>query len=461
MRLRYRMDGVLLDATPPPKQMQLALASRFKIMSNLDIAERRLPQDGRMRVKVSGKDFDLRVSILPTVHGEKIVLRVLDKTNLSASIDKLGLDDETFKQFKTAIDAPHGLILVTGPTGSGKTTTLYSALNELNNPTWNIVTVEDPVEFQIPGINQVPTKKDIGLTFASALRSILRQDPDIIMIGEIRDTETAEIAIEAALTGHQVLSTMHCNDAPGAIARLDDMGIAPFLISSSVILSCAQRLMRRICSHCKEPVTYPAKMFEDLGIDPATFRRRATVPRARLRSLQKFRLCRAYGHHRSHDHHRPDPQAHHLPRQHARNGQGRHQSGNAHAPHGGARTRPRRDFHSRTGAPPDISALTRAVKISASERQSPAAALLTATARALVPKPEARRVSNYFARHRAPSNQTPCQSRCSMACKWRRTDSAETAQSDNPANQRPRKNLGRRTKVMSMSRVAGWVGAIA
>jgi type IV pilus assembly protein PilB len=271
MRLRYRVDGVLMDATPPPKHMQLALASRFKIMSSLDIAERRLPQDGRMRVRVSGKDFDLRVSVMPTVHGEKVVLRVLDKTNLSASIDKLGLDPETFKRFKGAIDAPHGLILVTGPTGSGKTTTLYSALNELNNPIYNIITVEDPVEFQIPGINQVPTKKEIGLTFANALRSILRQDPDIIMIGEIRDTETAEIAIEAALTGHQVLSTMHCNDAPGAIARLDDMGIAPFLISSSVILSCAQRLMRRICSHCREPVTYPPKMFEDLGIDPATF----------------------------------------------------------------------------------------------------------------------------------------------------------------------------------------------
>ncbi len=271
MRLRYRVDGALLDATPPPKQLQLALASRFKIMSSLDIAERRLPQDGRMRVKVSGKDYDLRVSVLPTVHGEKIVLRVLDKTTLSASVDKLGLDPDTFKQFKAAIDAPHGLILVTGPTGSGKTTTLYSALNELNDPAYNIVTVEDPVEYQVPGINQVPTKKEIGLTFANALRSILRQDPDIIMIGEIRDTETAEIAIEAALTGHQVLSTLHCNDAPGAIARLDDMGIAPFLISSSVILACAQRLMRRICSHCREPVTYPPKMFEDLGIDISMF----------------------------------------------------------------------------------------------------------------------------------------------------------------------------------------------
>ncbi|MGA2865827.1 MAG: ATPase, T2SS/T4P/T4SS family [Verrucomicrobiota bacterium] len=271
VRLRYRIDGVLADATPPPKQMQLALVSRFKIMSSLDIAERRLPQDGRMRIRVGGKDYDLRVSVMPTVHGEKIVLRVLDKSNLSASIDKLGLDDDTFRQFKEAIDAPHGLILVTGPTGSGKTTTLYSALNQLNDSAYNIVTVEDPVEFQVPGINQMPVKKEIGLTFANALRSILRQDPDIIMIGEIRDTETAEIAVEAALTGHQVLSTMHCNDAPGAIARLDDMGIAPFLISSSVILACAQRLMRRICSHCKEPITYPAKMYQDLSIDPCLF----------------------------------------------------------------------------------------------------------------------------------------------------------------------------------------------
>ncbi|HXT40284.1 MAG TPA: ATPase, T2SS/T4P/T4SS family [Candidatus Angelobacter sp.] len=271
VRLRYRIDGSLADVTPPPKNMQVALTSRLKIMSNLDIAERRLPQDGRMRVKVGGRDIDLRVSFLPTVHGEKCVLRILDKSNLSASLDKLGLDQDTFRRFKAAVDAPHGLILVTGPTGSGKTTTLYSALNELNSPEYNIITVEDPVEFQIPGINQVPTKKEIGLTFANALRSILRQDPDIVMIGEIRDQETAEIAVEAALTGHQVLSTMHCNDAPGAIARLDDMGIAPFLISSSVILSCAQRLVRRVCSVCKEPVTYPPKMYEDLGIDPAFF----------------------------------------------------------------------------------------------------------------------------------------------------------------------------------------------
>src|SRR5580698_4122260 len=271
VRLRYRIDGGLIDMPPPPKNLQVALASRIKVMSSLDIAERRLPQDGRMRVRVGGRDVDLRVSFLPTVHGEKCVLRVLDKSNLSASMDKLGIDKETFVRFKEAVDAPHGLILVTGPTGSGKTTTLYSALNELNGPQYNIVTVEDPVEFQIPGINQVPVKKEIGLTFANALRSILRQDPDIVMLGEIRDTETAEIAVEAALTGHQVLSTMHCNDAPGAIARLDDMGIAPFLISSSVILACAQRLMRRTCSHCKEPVTYTQKMYQDLNIDPAFF----------------------------------------------------------------------------------------------------------------------------------------------------------------------------------------------
>jgi type IV pilus assembly protein PilB len=271
VRLRYRVDGVLLDRTPPPKNLQVPLTSRLKIMSNLDIAERRLPQDGRMRVKVNNRDFDLRVSFLPTVHGEKVVLRVLDKSNLSASMDKLGLDPETHRRFAAAVAAPHGLILVTGPTGSGKTTTLYSALNELNNPEYNIVTVEDPVEFQIGGINQVPVRKEIGLTFANSLRSILRQDPDIIMIGEIRDTETAEIAVESALTGHQVLSTMHCNDAAGAIARLDDMGIAPFLISSSLILACAQRLIRRICLACKEPVTYPVQMYRDLGIPPGYF----------------------------------------------------------------------------------------------------------------------------------------------------------------------------------------------
>jgi type IV pilus assembly protein PilB len=271
VRLRYRIDGVLIDKTPPPKALQVPLISRLKIMSALDIAERRLPQDGRIRVKVAGRDFDLRVSFLPTVHGEKCVLRILDKANLSASMDKLGLDEDTYRRFRSAVDAPHGLILVTGPTGSGKTTTLYSALKELNNPEYNIVTVEDPIEIQVPGINQVAARKDIGLSFANALRSILRQDPDIIMIGEIRDTETAEIAVESALTGHQVLSTMHCNDAAGAIARLDDMGIAPFLISSSVIISCAQRLIRKICPACKDPMNYPPAIFRDLNIPPNYF----------------------------------------------------------------------------------------------------------------------------------------------------------------------------------------------
>jgi type IV pilus assembly protein PilB len=271
VRLRYRVDGVLLDRTPPPRNLQVPLISRLKIMSSLDIAERRKPQDGRMRVKVSGRDYDMRVSLMPTVHGEKCVLRVLDKSSLSGSMDKLGMDPDTLQRFTAAVAAPHGMLLVTGPTGSGKTTTLYSALNELNNPEYNIITVEDPVEFQIQGINQVAARKEIGLSFATALRSILRQDPDIVMIGEIRDTETAEIAVEAALTGHQVLSTMHCNDAAGAIARLDDMGVAPFLISSSLILTCAQRLIRRICLGCKEQVNYPAKMFVDLGIPPEYF----------------------------------------------------------------------------------------------------------------------------------------------------------------------------------------------
>ncbi len=292
IRLRYRIDGALIEVPAPPKHMHLALVSRLKIMANLDIAERRLPQDGRIRVKVGGKDYDLRVSVMPTVFGEKVVLRILDKSSLSPSLDKLGLDPDTYSRLKAAIDAPHGLILVTGPTGSGKTTTLYSALNELNSPEWNIVTVEDPVEFQIHGINQIAVRREIGLTFANALRSILRQDPDIIMIGEIRDTETAEIAIEAALTGHQVLSTLHCNDAPGAIARLDDMGIAPFLISSSVILSCAQRLMRRICSHCKEPVEYPEKMFQDLNIDPSVFE---GVPLYKGRGCERCKNTGYYG----------------------------------------------------------------------------------------------------------------------------------------------------------------------
>ncbi|MGA3171990.1 MAG: type II secretion system ATPase GspE [Chthoniobacteraceae bacterium] len=267
LKLRYRVDGALVEASSPPKALQLPIASRIKILAGLDIAERRLPQDGRFRIRVSGKEVDLRISVLPTVHGEKIVIRLLDKSALSGSVENLGMDEGTLNSFKRAIDAPHGMILVTGPTGSGKTTTLYTVLQELNNPEYNIVTVEDPIEYQLSGINQVAVKSEIGLDFAGALRSILRQDPDIVMIGEIRDNETADIAVKAALTGHQVLSTLHTNDAAGAITRLDDMGIEPFLISTSVILSCAQRLVRRICPNCREEFKPEPDLLQKLEID--------------------------------------------------------------------------------------------------------------------------------------------------------------------------------------------------
>jgi type IV pilus assembly protein PilB len=267
LKLRYRIDGELIAAESPPKALQLAITSRIKILSGLNIAERRIPQDGRFRIKVLGKDVDLRVSILPTAYGEKIVIRILDKAALTGSIDQMGMDESTLDKFKKAIDAPHGMILVTGPTGSGKTTTLYSVLQELNNPQYNIVTVEDPIEYELTGINQVSVRNDIGLDFASALRSILRQDPDIVMVGEIRDNETADIAVKAALTGHQVLSTLHTNDAAGAITRLDDMGIEPFLISSSVIMACAQRLVRRICTNCREEFVPEPEMFARLGVE--------------------------------------------------------------------------------------------------------------------------------------------------------------------------------------------------
>jgi len=269
LKLRYRVDGELMQAESPPKALQLAITSRIKILAGLNIAERRVPQDGRFRIKVMGKEVDLRISILPTAHGEKIVIRILDKSSLTASIDQMGMDTSTLDKFKKAIDAPHGMILVTGPTGSGKTTTLYSVLHELNNPTYNIVTVEDPIEYEVVGINQVAVRADIGLDFASALRSILRQDPDIVMVGEIRDNETADIAVKAALTGHQVLSTLHTNDAAGAITRLDDMGIEPFLISSSILMSCAQRLVRRVCTNCKEEFVPEPETFEKMGMKPS------------------------------------------------------------------------------------------------------------------------------------------------------------------------------------------------
>jgi type IV pilus assembly protein PilB len=269
LRLRYRIDGMLYDSMAPPKSLQSALTSRIKIMSTLDIAERRLPQDGRFRIKIAGRDVDLRVSILPTVHGEKIVMRVLDKGTLNTNLDSLGMDADDLAKFKQAIDAPHGMMLMTGPTGSGKTSTLYAVLTKLNTSDVNVVTVEDPVEYQMMGINQIQVKPEIGLTFASGLRSILRQDPDIVMVGEIRDSETADIAVKAALTGHLVLSTLHTNDAPGAVARLIDMGIEPFLVSSSLLMICAQRLIRKVCPHCKETMDVPADAARRLGLTPA------------------------------------------------------------------------------------------------------------------------------------------------------------------------------------------------
>ncbi len=272
IRLRYRVDGVLYENPSPPKSVQSAISSRIKIMSNLDIAERRIPQDGRFKIKALGKEVDLRVSYLPTVHGEKIVMRILDKSALAPSLEALGLEQKALDDLKYAIAKPHGMMLVTGPTGSGKTTTLYSALQELNQEDVNIITVEDPVEYQLGGINQVQARPEVGLTFASGLRSILRQDPDIVMIGEIRDNETASIAVQAALTGHLVLSTLHTNDAAGAIARMAYMGIEPFLLSSSLVMTQAQRLYRKLCPFCKQAVEIPEKTLRFNHLDPDLFK---------------------------------------------------------------------------------------------------------------------------------------------------------------------------------------------
>ncbi len=266
LRVRYRVDGVMYTVMNLPLRIKAALTSRVKIMSRLDIAERRLPQDGRIKLKLGKKkEIDFRVSTLPTLFGEKTVLRILDKSNLQVDLTKLGFEKKQLDDFMIAIEKPYGMVLVTGPTGSGKTTTLYSALNHLNKPGINIMTAEDPVEYNFMGINQVQTKEEIGLTFASALRSFLRQDPDIIMVGEIRDFETAEIGVKAALTGHLVLSTLHTNDAPGTISRLLNMGIEPFLVSSSVILILAQRLARKVCQQCKEEEKVPPQALTKIG----------------------------------------------------------------------------------------------------------------------------------------------------------------------------------------------------
>jgi type IV pilus assembly protein PilB len=268
-RVRYRIDGVLYEVMKPPLKLKNAITSRIKIMAELDIAERRLPQDGRIKIKLGGgKDMDFRVSCLPTLFGEKIVMRLLDKGNLQTDLTKLGYEPEALAHFMREIHKPFGMVLVTGPTGSGKTVSLYSALSELNKVSENISTAEDPVEFNFAGINQVQMHEDIGLNFSAALRSFLRQDPDIIMIGEIRDFETAEIAIKAALTGHMVLSTLHTNDAPATINRLLNMGIEPFLVASAVNLITAQRLARRVCGECKQPEEIPVQALIDAGVAP-------------------------------------------------------------------------------------------------------------------------------------------------------------------------------------------------
>jgi type IV pilus assembly protein PilB len=268
-RVRYRIDGVLRKIMGLPLQIRNAITSRLKIMSRLDIAEKRLPQDGRIKLRLGkGREMDFRVSVIPTIFGEKVVLRILDKSSLQLDMTKLGFDIDSLKLFQEAFHKPVGMVLVTGPTGSGKTTTLYSALAELNSEGSNIITAEDPIEYNFMGINQIQMHEEIGLTFASALRSFLRQDPDIIMVGEIRDFETAQIAIQASLTGHMVLSTVHTNDAPSTISRLIDMGVEPFLITSSVILILAQRLVRSVCRECKEEIKVSPKILAGLGVPP-------------------------------------------------------------------------------------------------------------------------------------------------------------------------------------------------
>ena len=268
LRIRYRIDGALQNAFSPPRNMYNAILTRIKIISTLDITEKRLPQDGRFKAKFESREIDFRVSVLPTYHGEKAVLRVLDKASVKSGLSDLGFSKESIQKFQDSIKRPYGMILVTGPTGSGKSTTLYSILNQLNTKERNIMTVEDPIEYQLHGITQTQVNPDIGLTFSSGLRSLLRQSPDIILVGEIRDGETADIAVKAALTGHLVFSTLHTNNAAGAIARLTDMGVEPFLIASSLIATTAQRLLRRICPHCRKECQIPNEVLKRL---PAEF----------------------------------------------------------------------------------------------------------------------------------------------------------------------------------------------
>ncbi len=268
VRIRYRIDGVLMERDSAPRRLLGAIVSRLKIMGSIDIAEKRRPQDGRIKILVAGKDIDLRVSILPTTHGQSVVMRILDRDNIKVGLQDLGFADDDFARFKTMVKRPNGILLVTGPTGSGKTTTLYAALNELNRPDVKIITAEDPVEYYLPGVNQCEVKAKIGMTFARIIRAMLRQNPNILLVGEIRDLETAETAIQASLTGHLVFSTLHTNDAPSAITRLVDIGIQPFLVASSVLAIMAQRLVRKVCPKCKVRYEPPAHILAGLGLRP-------------------------------------------------------------------------------------------------------------------------------------------------------------------------------------------------
>jgi type IV pilus assembly protein PilB len=268
VRVRYRIDGVLVERDSPPKRLLAAMVSRLKIMARMDISEKRRPQDGRIKTRTGGKDFDMRVSILPTNHGQAVVLRILDRDNIKVGIRNLGFGEDNYRKFQTLIRRPNGIFLVTGPTGSGKTTTLYSALGEINRPDRKIITAEDPVEYYLPGINQVEVKSDIGLNFSRIIRAMLRQAPNVILVGEIRDTETAEMAIQASLTGHLVFSTLHTNDAPSSVTRLIDMGVEPFLVASSVMAIMAQRLVRVICAKCKESCEADPGEIEHFGLTP-------------------------------------------------------------------------------------------------------------------------------------------------------------------------------------------------
>lgn len=265
-RIRIKAEGVLYEMVPPPRHLAFAITTRIKVMANLDIAERRMPQDGRIELMVGGHPVDLRVSVMPTIFGESVVMRILDRSVVNLSLSNVGMDEDILQRFRTAIDRPNGIVLVTGPTGSGKTTTLYSALTELNNPADKLITTEDPVEYDIEGIVQIPIDSDAGVTFAGALRAILRQDPDTILVGEIRDLETADIAIQASLTGHLVFSTLHTNDAPSTVTRLTDMGIQPFMICATVEAILAQRLVRRICLKCREEVRVSSDLLFELGM---------------------------------------------------------------------------------------------------------------------------------------------------------------------------------------------------